>query len=316
MFKKIILPLIIVVTFGLFVTASFYACNNAYALNWYIAGWHNAPITTSEAEALDVLADAIDGITPAKADEIYALSASATGIHEINSLDASLYFVYMEDFIGHVNWPASTGAGGGWKLTGDATYDVLNAAGTTGGIIQFSAETGSNNEVYAQLGTIGTETYLEYVKDSGKESWVEFRVAASSITNAANWLVGLAQEGAAAANFINDDGDDVADVDVLGFVVWEGDPNAIDCIHQLSGGAFADPGLAAVPVAGTFIILGLYFDGVETVSYTVNGTVVQTADLDTATFPTDEELSPIVAIKQGAGDVTLSIDYIRIICER
>ena len=230
--------------------------------------------------------------------------------------DASLYFHYFEDFIGHVNFPATSGAGGGWKLSGDATYDVLNAAGTIGGIIQLAAESGSNNELYCQLGTLGTETYMEYVKDSGKESWIEFRIAVSSITNAANWLVGLAEEGSAAANFIADSGDDIADKDVLGFVVWEGDPNAIDCIHQLSGGAFADPGLAGVPVANTYMTLGIYFDGAETVSFYYNGTAVQTADLDTATFPTDEELSPIIALKQGAADVTMSVDWIKIVAER
>jgi len=230
--------------------------------------------------------------------------------------DPTGFFQYFEDFIGHVNFAAAAGAAGGWKSAGDATYDVLNAAGTIGGIIQLSAETASNNEVYHQLGTLGTETYIEYVKDSGDKSWVEFRVAASSITGAANWFVGLAEEGAAAADFIVDTGDSTSNVDMVGFVVWEGDPNAIDCNHQKAGGDFVDAGLSGVPVANTYVTLGLYFDGAETVSWYHNGTAVQTADLDTATFPTGEELSPIIGIKQGAADVTLSVDWIRIVAER
>jgi len=231
-------------------------------------------------------------------------------------LDPESAFMYVEDFIGHVTLPTATGAGGGWKATGDATYDVLAAAGSIGGQIQLAPETGSDNEVYFQLGELGTETYIEYVKNSGKKSWVEFRVAATSVTNAANILIGLAEEGAAAADFIVDAGNDIADKDVVGFVIWEGDPDAIDCIHQKAGGAFADPGLAQVPVANTFYTLALYFDGAETVSFYVDGTVVQTADLDTATFPTGEELSPIIALKNGAADAALQIDWIKMIVER
>lgn len=231
-------------------------------------------------------------------------------------LDPESAFTWVEDFIGNVTLPTSTGSSGGWKAEGDATYDVFAAAGSIGGQIQLTPETGSNNEVYFQLGEIGTETYIEYVKSSGKKSWIEFRVAFTSITNAANILFGLASEGSAAANFIADAGDDIADVDVVGFVIWEGDPDAVDCIHQITGSAFADPGLALVPVAGTFYTFGIYFDGVETVSFYVDGEVVQTADLDTATFPTGEELSPILAIKNGADDGTLQIDWIKMIVER
>ena len=230
--------------------------------------------------------------------------------------DPSEYFTYFNDFIGEVLLPTATGVAGGWKSSGDATYDVLAAAGSLGGQLQLAPETGSNNEVYFQLGQLGTETYMEYTKNSGFRSWIEFRVAYTSITNAANVLIGLAEEGSAAANFINDSGADIADKDVVGFVIWEGDPNAIDCIHQKAGAAFADPGLAKVPVAGTFYTLGLYFDGVETVTFYVDGVAAQTADLDTATFPTGEELSPIIALKNGAADAALQIDWIRMVVER
>jgi len=230
--------------------------------------------------------------------------------------DPSVSYQWFEDFIGPVTLPVATGAAGGWAATGDATYDVKAAAGSVGGQIQLAPETATNNEVYFQLGELGTETYIEYVKSSGLKSWVEFRVAYTSITNAANVFIGLAEEGAAAADFIHDDGNDYADKDLLGFVIWEADPNAIDCNHQKAGGAFADAGLAAVPVAGAFLTLGLYFDGVETLSFYYNGAVVQTADLDTVTFPTDEELSPIIALKNGANDAALQIDWIKMVVER
>ena len=230
--------------------------------------------------------------------------------------DASLAFHWFEDFIGNVSFPAATGSGGGWKAVGDATYDVLAAAGTTGGIITLAPETASNNEVYFQLGEKGTETFIEYVKDSGLKSWVEFRLTYTRITSAASAFVGVAEQGCAVANWINDTGDSFADKDLVGFVIWEADPNAIDCNTRISGAATEDYGLAAVPVAGTYLNLGLYFDGAETLSFYVDDAVVQTADLDDSSFPTDEEMAPIIALKNGDSDASISIDWIRVVSER
>lgn len=230
--------------------------------------------------------------------------------------DPSLAFEWFDDFIGPVSIPSATGAGGGWKTSGDTDYTVAAAAGSIGGQIQLGPATGSNNELYVQLGEKGTETYIEYVKDSGNKSWVEFRVAYTSITNAANVFVGLAEEGAAAADFIADAGNDFADKDLVGFIIWEADPDAIDCNHCKSGGALVDAGLGGVPVANTFLTLGLYFDGEQTVGFYVNGTLAQSADLDTATFPTGEELAPIIAMKNGAADAAVQIDWIKIVAER
>jgi len=232
--------------------------------------------------------------------------------------DLSLAFNYHEDCTGiaSLSQKAATATAGGWNLVADSDCVITADAGSLGGQLQIAPKSGSNNELYIQLGEKGSETFIEYTKDSGKKSWVEFRVAYTSITNAANIIVGLADETAAAADFINDAGNDIGDNDLVGFVIWEGDPNAIDCIHQKTGGASADPGVAGVPVAGTFLTLGLYFDGAETVTYYKDGTAVQTADLDTATFPTGEELSPIIALKNGAADAELQLDWVRMVCER
>ena len=231
-------------------------------------------------------------------------------------VDPSVAYMFMEDFIGHTALPTSSGSAGGWKASGDATYGIAAAAGTTGGKVEFTTATGSNNELYIQLGTLGTETYIEYVKSSGKKSWVEFAVAYPSITNAANTFIGLAGEGSAAANFINDNGADYADKDLVGFVIWEADPDAIDVNYQITGSGFADGGLSGVPVAGTQLRLGIYFDGAETVTFYHNDVAVQTVDLDTATFPTGEELSPIIALKNGAGDAAITVDWVKMVVER
>jgi len=141
-------------------------------------------------------------------------------------------------------------------------------------------------------------------------------VAYTSVTNAASVFVGLAEEGSAAGNWIGDSGDSFADKDLVGFIVWEADPNAVDVNVRLSGAATEDVGLATASVQGTWYTLGIYFDGVETVSYFVDGTSVQTSDLDDATFPTGEELAPLISLKNGAADAALEIDWIRMVVEK
>jgi len=230
--------------------------------------------------------------------------------------DPSAAYQYTEDFIGWVPFASTAGAAGGWKTAGDATYDVTAAAGTLGGQVKLAPEAGSNNEVYHQLGEKGTETYIEYTKSSGKKSWVEFRVAYTSVTLAANMFIGLGEEGSAAANWIGDSGDSFADKDLVGFIVWEADPNALDVNCRKNGQATEDVGLASAITAGTWYTLGIYFDGVETVSYYVDGTAVQTSDLDDSTFPAGEELSPLIGLKNGDSDAAIEIDWIRMVVER
>lgn len=231
--------------------------------------------------------------------------------------DPSLAFQYFQDFIGPVSLPAATGSGGGWKCHADSDPDVLAAAGSIGGHVQIAPETGSDKELYYQLGEKGTETFIEYVVSSGNQSWVEFRVAYTSVTNAANTIIGLAEEGCADSDFIADAGNDIADKDFIGFAVWEADPDAIAPIFQTSGSAFSDSdGTDIVPVAGTYLTLGLHFDGDTTLTYYANGTAKGALDISMTGFPNDEELSPFIGMKNGAGDAGLQLDWIRMIVER
>ena len=230
-------------------------------------------------------------------------------------------FYYVNDFIGVVPFPAATGTAGGWKSVGDATYDVLSAAGTLGGWCLLTAETGSNNEVYMQMGEKGTETFVEFTESSSDEVWFEVNFTPVSVTNAANFVIGLAEEGSAGANFIADAGNDIADKDVVGFVVWEGDPNAMAALWQKAGSAFIDTFETAITVANTTV--GLHFDGSTTLTWYVNGTSIGSiTDLDISlyagsnVFPKGEELAPILAVKQGAADGGINIDWIKLVAER
>lgn len=231
-----------------------------------------------------------------------------------NSMKAG--FFYTNDFVGEVLLPVATGVANGWKGAGDATYDVLSAAGTLGGWCLLAPEAGSNNEVYFQMGQIGTETFVECTVDNGIEWWLEYNLTPSSVTNAANWFVGLAEEGAAAADFINDSGADIADKDVILFGIFEGDPNGLQAIWQTAGAAFDTCASGTVNITAINYTLGFHFDGATTVTYYVNGTALCTQDISATGFPDGEELSPIIAMKQGASAININLDWIKLVAER
>ena len=227
---------------------------------------------------------------------------------------AAAYF-FFEDFI-DIPLDAANEPTLGWKWWEDAGATFAEAAGGVGGIKLMSTVTASDKACGIQLGHAGTETYIEYVKDSGKRSWVEFRVQSHVSTNNVNMFIGLAEEGANADNFINDDGNDFADNDLVGFNIFEADGEAIDMSHQKAGGVLVDVGVGIADHTDTMHTYGLKFDGAQTVSFWVDGVSKGTADLDTATFPTDEELSPIWYLKNGAADMTASIDWVKMVVER
>ena len=305
--KKAIISLFVVGVFIVYAWA---------ATKYWIANYYDAEVTASEATAVAELADAIDGITTAQSDQLLVLSSSSTTASEVSQSDISGYFVYVNDFVGDILFPTSTGAANGWQATGDATYDVLSAAGTLGGWCLLAPEAGSNNELYLQMGQLGTETFVEATSASAKAWLIEFNLTPSSVTNAASWFVGLADESAEAANFINDDGDDFADEDVILMGVFEGDPNGLQCLWQTTGAAFDTAASGTVNITAKNYTLGIGFDGATTVTYYVDGLALATQAITATGFPDTEELSPIIAMKQGATAININLDWIRLVSAR
>ena len=229
--------------------------------------------------------------------------------------DMTVGFYYTNDFVGEVLFPVGTGVANGWKSVGDATYDVLSAAGSLGGWCLLAPEGGSNNELYIQMGQIGSETFVECTSSSGKEWWLEFNLTPSSVTIAASWFVGLAEEGAAAAEFIADAGDDIADKDAILMGVWEGNPDNLVGIWQTATAAF-DSALSVQVITAANMTLGFHFDGVTTLTYYFNGAAVATQAITTTGFPDTEELTPIIAMKQGASAININLDWVKLVAER
>jgi hypothetical protein len=243
-----------------------------------------------------------------------------------NLVHPDLASVYYEDFVGvkldsaGVAWHdeaqiATNATLAGWKTAGDAGWTLTQAAGTLDGILTVTHVTGSNNEFYTQLGELGTETIIEYTKSSANESWIEFRFADTDITaSAGNFFVGLAEEGSAAANFINDSGADIADKDVIGFVQWEANEDTVQVLYQTAGGAFVDTFAVAITTAE--MALQIYFDGDSTLTFYKDGTSLGTLLTTASLFPDGEELSPIIATKGGAQDRVLNFNWIKTVQER
>lgn len=230
--------------------------------------------------------------------------------------DPSLAFHYFEDFIG-LPLDSSDEPTQDWYWWEDAGATTAVAAGTTGGELTLTPNAVSDNAAGMMLGHANTTTIVEIVKNSGKKLWFETRIKVNAVSNGYNNFWGLTEEGAAADNFINDAGNDYADVDVLGFVVWEGDGDALDINHQLKTGAFAKVGNTIV-LDTSYHTYGIYFDGVETISFYIDGTIHgATADVDTATFPTDEELTVHFHTKCGSvTNNTMTIDYVKLVAQR
>jgi hypothetical protein len=320
-FKKlslIFLPFVILLSV-------FFLAMGPYFYSIYIQGSNkielrdNAIFLQSSADGqLDIDADTQVEVTTTTIDlvsnDIDAGSGFWAGAPSKANNDLSDAFFYENDFVGEVLFPTATGIANGWKSVGDATYDVLSAAGTLGGWCLVTAETGTNAEVYIQMGQLGTETFVEFTASNSKKVWLEYNLTPVSVTNAANLFVGLAEEGAAAANFIADAGNDIADKDAVGFVVWEGDPNALLALYQTAGGAFNDTFTTAITV--TNVTLGIYFDGATTITWYVDGTAIGSVETTQALFPDTEELSPIIAVKQGAADGGANFDWIKLVAER
>lgn len=212
-----------------------------------------------------------------------------------------------------------------WLDTGDST---ITPGAVIGGVLQLLTTT-DNEDVGLQLGS-GAPFVIPANSTTGTRLWWEVRLKKSIITaDKAGFFVGLAGEGALAANFIADAGDDFADEDLIGWWNLEGEAT-LDAICQKTGAAFDtihDAPTLATLVADTYIKLGMTYnpDGLSNrkVIFWVNGVPIGGDSVgeasgdatvylqDTTNFPGGEEMSPIIYQSAASGDdVTLSIDWI------
>lgn len=198
----------------------------------------------------------------------------------------------------------------GYTYTGDENGDATLKTGEVGGVLNLQTGATDNDETTLQLGSGASGTFFEITNANAKPLWFECRVKALQHADEAVFI-GLAEEGLG-ANFLTDDTGVPADKDFIGFRYKADASDEWDVAWRKSGQAeqeIAD----VVENADDWHTFGFYFDGVNTITFYVNGVAEATIALaNAATFPGGEELAPIIAIKTGSGaTVQADIDWIK-----
>ena len=181
------------------------------------------------------------------------------------------------------------------------------------------------NTTEDDAGALVSRPFGRIVENSGNKLWFEARVAPGDVDAALGIFVGLVELDGANSELIIDTqltNDSLDDQSYLGFFQNNGDDDAFAIVTQVAGSAgilvLADAtngtGIPSDDRAsltdGTFFRLGIRFDGIETVSFFVNGHKVATAAV--STLDQTQDMCAIVAIKTAAGAAELvDVSYIR-----
>lgn len=165
------------------------------------------------------------------------------------------------------------------------------------------------------------------VMNSGIKVWFEARFSIGELADHGTFI-GLAEEDGLDRDIILDDGVLVGTESMFGFFISSGDVDDLMAVWNLDTGTgtvvlqditaaaiYYDQvsgGASASIVATTYYKVGMYFDGVETLSYFLNGYKVAELVLVAATHPDDVEMGPIFAFKTGtAGARSANLDWMR-----
>ncbi len=199
--------------------------------------------------------------------------------------DPTSVHVYFDDFDEY----DGTATVGNWVATID-TGGTITSPDTDGGALLFTTDTTDDDDIIIQ----SQEESFTLV--AGKKLWFKCKYTASEATQL-EWVAGLSVTntniiGSASANgvyFRKDDGDTNID-----FTVRSGSAALLD-----------DTGVGTASTNAT--TLGFYWDGVETLSYYVDESLVGTT---TVAMPSTE-MSVTLAMRNGAAaSETISWDYV------
>jgi len=234
---------------------------------------------------------------------------------QLAALDPAVAFQFFEDFLKFA-LDDTTANPTEWKYTSDtAAGAVTLPASLTGGVANVATGATDNDETYIQLGLATFEPFV-ITNASGKPVWFECRVKALQHADE-SILIGLAEAGCAAANFMADNTGVPADKDFVAFRYKADAPTQWDVAWRKAGQAEQEIA-NVVANADDWHTFGFFFDGASTVTFYVDRVANATVALaSAATFPSGEELSPIIAIKTGAAVArNVQVDYIKVVQAR
>lgn len=225
--------------------------------------------------------------------------------------DPSVGICLFEDFLS-LPLDDTTGDPTNGKFISDTAANAITLVKAAAGVMSVACGGVDNNETYFQIGGAGSDTHAPFVIEDGNEKPLWFEVYAKALEHADEGVfIGLAEEGAAAANFLADDTGVPGDKDFVGFRLKADAPDEWDVAWRLSGQAEQEVA-NVVENADDWHRFGFYFDGIHTVTFYVDRVAVGTAALTSAaTFPSGELMAPLFAVKTGEGVAkSIQVDYI------
>lgn len=244
--------------------------------------------------------------------------------------DRTKYYGHYEDWMS-VATGASTQIHNGWYVFKDSNATIKGTAKRGGEVALFG--TTDNDECNMSYGELLSAPFV--ISDTAGDDaplYFETRIKRSVITDAkGGFFVGLADEAAAANEFMVDAGDDFGDDDFIGFWCDETDDSIgshVHFIYQITGSGTTGFNLlidtVATMEADTYMKLGfvfdplfpaakrikIYVDGVEQTTYvTATQIAVNTGIQDG--FPDAEGLQLMLALKNAhEDDFTVTDEWI------
>ena len=217
---------------------------------------------------------------------------------QLAALDPSVAFTFFDDFYSM----DSTATVGGYTIVADGG-GAQAPTDAAGGVLSIGTDGDDNDEAYL------SSIHEVFKFATGKPLWFEARVkCAEANTDDANLIIGLS-DTVGADSLLDTAGGPMASYDgavffkVDGGTVWQFETsNAAAQVTTASAGAF---------VTDTWYRLGLYFDGVSSITPYIDG-VAGTAHA--ITLAGLEEMHLLLGAKAGdANEEKLLVDYIKIV---
>jgi hypothetical protein len=209
--------------------------------------------------------------------------------------------------------------GGWWTSYEDTGATVAQLATEVGGVLKITTDNTDNDEVWLSPGS-ATSVMTKITSGSSEVVAYECRVRATQIVTQ-NAFFGLSEEGLAAADTVSDAGA-FASKDMIGFNLAEAASATMTFAYRKAVQALT-VNIAALKtiVAATWYKFGFLYDGGAPISKRIRvfvdgeeqSTYVTATNIAAATFPSGEELNPLIGLKNGAGAITQwDVDWIRV----
>ena len=229
--------------------------------------------------------------------------------------DISDYYQWTEDFMQLVIDDTISDPLG-WTVNTENSGAITLKTGEYGGVVHVSTSATDNDQCCMQIGTGAVGTTVEITDASGLELWYECRVKTTNATELAVFI-GLAEENVATDLIADNGAASFANKDCIGFSKNTDAATEWDFQYHLAGYVRYTDAKVKVNSSGTFNTFGFHFNGASVLTPYVNGTAQTVCDTSAASFPSGEEMAPIVAIKTGTGaSKSIDVDWIRIVGQR